>query len=112
MVRNRHYVRTDGMLASYYPDFIIKIADQIFVVETKSEKDATGDSNVQAKRRSALDWLAKINELQPDDRMNSDWQYALLDDTTFYTLHKQNANISEILGRYVLTKNVIEGRLF
>jgi type III restriction enzyme len=54
------YIRADGMLSSYYPDFMVKIADRIFVVETKSAKDATGDQNVQAKRRGALDWIAII----------------------------------------------------
>jgi type III restriction enzyme len=105
------YIRTDGMLSSYYPDFIVKIFDSVFVVETKAQKDVSSE-NVQAKRRGALDWITKINELKPDDRMNATWHYVLLDDTTFYTLHSQNGTISNILGRYVLTINKIEGRLF
>jgi type III restriction enzyme len=105
------YVRSDGMLSSYFPDFMIKTADTIYLVETKAEKDIS-NINVQAKQRSALDWVAKINELQPDHRMNAFWKYVLLDDTTFYTLQAQNASVNEILEKYVLIRNVIEGRLF
>jgi len=105
------YVRSDGMLSSYFPDFMIKTADTVYLVETKAEKDIS-NINVQAKQRSALDWVAKINELQSDHRMNVVWKYVLLDDTTFYTLQTQNVSISDILEKYVLVRNVIEGRLF
>jgi len=104
------YVRNDGMLSSYFPDFIVKTKDTVYLVETKAEKDVS-NVNVQAKRRSALDWVAKINELQPDNRMNAIWKYVLLNDTTFYTLHGQNASIKDILNGYVLNINKIEGRL-
>ena len=105
------YVRSDGMLSSYFPDFMIKTTDTVYLVETKAEKDIS-NINVQAKQRSALDWVAKINELHPDHRMNAVWKYVLLDDTTFYTLQAQNASVSEILEKYILIRNVIEGRLF
>ena len=105
------YVRSDGMLSSYFPDFMVKTADAVYLVETKAEKDIS-NINVQAKQRSAFDWVAKINELHPDHRMNAVWKYVLLDDTTFYTLRGQNASVNEILEKYVLIRNVIEGRLF
>jgi len=84
---------------------------KLFYAPTKAEKDIS-NVNVQAKHRSALDWVAKINELQPDHRMNVVWKYVLLDDTTFYTLQTQNVSVSEILEKYILVRNVIEGRLF
>ena len=99
------------MLSSYFPDFMIKTADTVYLVEAKAEKDIS-NINVKAKHRSALDWVTKINELQPENRMNAAWKYVLLDDTTFYTLQGQNASISEILGKYVLIRGVVEGRLF
>ena len=33
------YIRDDGLLAQYYPDFLVKIKDKIYLVETKAEKD-------------------------------------------------------------------------
>ena len=105
------YVRTDGMLSSYYPDFMVKLGERLFVVETKSAKDAVGDPNVQAKRRAAAAWAAKINELKVEDRMEATWHYVLLDDTTFYTLHEQGASIRDICMRYTLTEKAINSEL-
>ncbi|GHU29051.1 hypothetical protein FACS1894152_7270 [Bacilli bacterium] len=105
------YIRTDGMLSSYLPDFMVRIKNTMYMVETKSEKDID-NPNVQAKWRGALNWIEKINKLQPEQRDNMKWAYVLLDDKTFYTLHSQNATMQEILERYVLTKPKIDGTLF
>jgi type III restriction enzyme len=104
------YVRSDGMLASYFPDFILKCGDNIYIVETKAEKD-TNNENVQAKKRSAVDWVNKINELAEKDRMNSTWRYVLLSDANFYTLHQQNASIKYMLDYSILTRNRVAGKL-
>ncbi|MCL2284703.1 MAG: hypothetical protein FWC26_15415 [Fibromonadales bacterium] len=95
-----YYIRQDGMLAPYYPDFMLKIGDEIFVVETKGKESGT------------LDWIKRINELKPDDRMNTEWSYVLLTDSDFYRHKKQNANIKEILDICKLTRNISEGVLF
>ncbi|MDR1940966.1 MAG: DEAD/DEAH box helicase family protein [Endomicrobium sp.] len=105
------YVRTDGMLASYYPDFMVKIESDIYVAETKSEKDAAGDLNVLQKQKGALEWIAKINELKAQDRNNSVWHYVLIDDKTFYALKSANASITDIFNRCLLTNARIESRL-
>jgi type III restriction enzyme len=105
-----HYVRADGMLASYYPDFMVKTADKMFVVETKSEQQMD-NTNVQAKRQSAIEWVSKINELEPDNRMNANWNYVLLSDTTFYVQKSRNATMSDILEGYVLQQSKLQGEL-
>jgi type III restriction enzyme len=105
-----HYVRTDGMLASYFPDFMVKTTDNVYIVETKAEQQID-NANVQAKLRSAVEWTEKINGLNPADRMNASWHYILLDDTTFYILHSQKASMKEILNRYILTINKLNGKL-
>lgn len=71
-----NYIRSDGILSSYYPDFIIKISEHIYLVETKAQKDIK-DENVLQKKQSALDWLKKINELKPQDRDDCQWSYVL-----------------------------------
>lgn len=112
---NRHlfakcqYLQLNGMLSSYYPDFMVKIEDNIYVVETKSEKDATGDLNVKQKKRGALHWVEKINELRPEDRMRAEWSYVLLSDASFYALHGKGASIKNILDIYALTEGGVEG---
>lgn len=98
------YLRTDGMLSSYYPDFLVKCGDEIFVVETKSDAASANDANVLQKHRGALDWTAQINALSGKDRMNAEWKYALLDETTFYGWKRNGATIREILSFAALKK--------
>lgn len=105
------YLRTDGMLSSYYPDFLVKCGDEIFVVETKSDKDAANDANVKKKQLGALDWVEKINALPEEDRMNAEWKYVLLNETTFYGWINKGASINEILSFSELKKNKITGLL-
>lgn len=106
-----HYIRQDGMLANYYPDFMLKIGYEIFVVETKG-KDRANNTDTKSKERGALDWIKRINELKPEDRMCAEWFYVLLTDTDFYRYTKQNASIKDILDTCKLTRNISEGVLF
>jgi type III restriction enzyme len=46
------YVRSDGMLASYCPDFMVKMGGELFVVETKAQKELK-DANVKQKQGRA-----------------------------------------------------------
>ncbi len=105
------YIRTDGLLSSYYPDFIIKTEENIYFVETKAQKDID-NANVKQKQKSALDWCKKVNELPSCERMNAFWNYSLLDDTTFYSMQSRGASTKEILEYCKLTNGKIEGKLF
>ena len=105
------YIRTDGLLSSYYPDFLVKFDNDVYYVETKAEKDLD-NANVKQKQKSALDWCKKINELEPHNRMNSIWHYSLLDDNTFYSMLNRGASIKNMLDYCKLTNGKIEGKLF
>ena len=105
------YIRTDGLLSSYYPDFMVKIDSNIYLVETKAEKDVNQE-NVKQKQKGALDWCKKINELFDGDRMNSSWSYSILDDTTFYSMKNRGASVKDLLEYCKLTNGKIEGKLF
>lgn len=105
------YIRTDGLLSSYYPDFIVKIDNDVYLVETKAEKDVNQE-NVKQKQKGALDWCKKINELPDSDRMNSTWHYSILDDTTFYSMTNRGASVKDLLEYCKLTNGKIEGKLF
>ena len=105
------YIRSDGLLSSYCPDFILKINDNVYLVETKAQKDLE-QINVKQKQKSAIDWCKKINELNQNDRMNSIWNYSIVDDNTFYMMKSKGASIEDILEYCKLTNNKIEGKLF
>ena len=104
------YIRDDGLLAHYYPDFIVKVQDKIFIVETKAEKDLE-NKNVQSKQLATIDWINKINELQPDDRMNCVWSYVLLGEKTFYGFSEKGGDILDILQYAELNKSKIKGTM-
>lgn len=104
------YVREDGMLAHYFPDFMVRIGNRMYVVETKSEKDLSS-VNVRQKRLAMLDWIAKINELDSQHRVDCTWQYVLLGEKTFYGMRDQGASTEEILNYARLSKAKVEGKL-
>ena len=99
------------MLASYYPDFMLKLGNNIYIVETKGN-DKMSNPDVQSKQRGALDWIDKINELKPEDRMNCEWNYVLLSDTNFYAWKSKGASTSDILEMCKLSNAKIENKLF
>lgn len=105
------YIRTDGLLSSYYPDFILKISDKIYLVETKSEKDKD-NINVKQKQKSSISFCNKINELSPDNRMYATWYYSIVDDKTFYKMKDNGASTQDILLYCKLTNAKITGTLF
>lgn len=102
------YIREDGLLARYYPDFIVKIGDTIYIVETKSDKDKNSP-NVQRKRVATLDMLDKFNNLSPENRMYCEWKYVLLGENTFYTHSINGASIKEILEYSNVTEKTAKG---
>jgi type III restriction enzyme len=100
-----NYIRDDGMISRYFPDFMVKISDKVYLVETKAQKDMD-NINVCSKEKSTIDWLKKINELKPDDRMNCRWEYALVSDSMFYQFKNNGASISDILEYAKLTRPI------
>ena len=89
------YIRTDGLLSSYYPDFMICTKENIYIVETKGD-DKKDDPNVQRKQRATIEWCEKVNALNPDQRMNREWIYVLLSEGVFYSYKDTGATIDDI----------------
>ena len=55
------YVKTDGDIANYYPDFIVKLADgRVIVVETKGREDV----DAAPKMRRLRQWCENVNSVQ------------------------------------------------
>ena len=104
------YIRHDGLLARYYPDFIVKISNDIYVVETKADKDLRSE-NVRSKQIATWSELDKINELKGQDRMDAKWNYVLLGETTFDDYYSRGASIKEILDLSIMTEAKAKGTL-
>jgi hypothetical protein len=105
------YLRTDGLLASYHPDFIVRTADNIYIIETKGD-DKVRDMNVLQKKMASMEWCKKINRLDEDARMDREWTYVLLSETTFYSLSANGATLEDICELNKVSFSEASGRLF
>lgn len=105
------YVREDGLLASYSPDFLVKTKEEIYIVETKAQSNLS-QGNVKQKQRATLDFVERVNRLKPEDRMEKEWNYALLGENTFYSLKERGATPTEIFEYAKLRKDEVTGFLF
>lgn len=52
------YVRKDGLMATYHPDFIVATADKVYLLETKGD-DKVDDVNVRQKQTATVEWIKK-----------------------------------------------------
>lgn len=90
------YVKEDGLPAFYSPDFLVRAADKIYLVETKAQAQLA-HPNVQRKRRAAVAWCKRINALELEQRQKCEWTYVLLGESVFYDWRNKEASLTEIL---------------
>lgn len=106
-----NYIRNDGMIARYFPDFMVKLGNEIYLVETKAQKDMD-NANVLSKKKAAVEWAKKINELNLTERMGCTWSYALVGQELFEQFKTNGASARDILGFTKLKKSdTIVGQL-
>lgn len=105
------YIREDGLLASYHPDFMVCTENEITIVETKGE-DKIHDANVRRKQLAILEWCRKNNRLPTDARMNREWNYMLLGENDFYTWSGNGATFNDIARLTRVSATELSGRLF
>ncbi len=100
---NRHtfarlrYVKEDGLPAFYSPDFLVRTADAVYLVETKAQQQ-TAHPNVQRKLKAALAWCDRINALSPAQRNGPPWHYVLLAEDVVHEWQGKGARASELLS--------------
>ncbi|HWG10498.1 MAG TPA: DEAD/DEAH box helicase family protein [Rhodanobacteraceae bacterium] len=100
---NRHdfvrlrYVKDNGMPAFYFPDFLVRTADAIYLAETKAQ-DQTSHPNVLRKRKAAAAWCERINELPAELRGDLPWHYALVGESVFHDWYDKGARLGELLS--------------
>jgi type III restriction enzyme len=99
----RPYLKSDGMPAQYSPDFLVRTADRVYLVETKAQS-ALSDANVQRKKRSAVSWVNSVNKLEPSQRSDRTWHYALAGESALTSYRKNNGSASDFLATCVLAE--------
>ncbi|MCH5178572.1 MAG: DEAD/DEAH box helicase family protein [Prevotellaceae bacterium] len=114
---NRHsfaviyYIRHDGLMATYHPDFLVTTKDKIYLIETKGN-DKIDERNVRQKQRATIEWTRKINQLQPEQRMGREWEYVLLKEDDFYSLSANGATLVDICNINKVSMSSATGDLF
>ena len=98
-----YYIRVDGLLATYHPDFLVCTDTHIYIIETKGQEQVH-NKNVRQKQLATVEWCKKINQLRPSDRMNRTWEYILLGEIDFDSLKRNGATITEICELYKETQ--------
>jgi type III restriction enzyme len=93
----RPYLRADGMPAQYSPDFLVRTASDVYVVETKAQSNLL-DVNVQRKKRAALAWCEQINELEPGLRSERRWHYVLVGEKSVKEWRDAGESASSLLN--------------
>ena len=106
-----YYMRKDGLMATYHPDFIVATAEKVYLIETKGN-DKLFDKNVRQKQTAAVEWTRKINELRPEERMTREWEYVLISEDNFYGLSHNGATITDICERCKVSLSAATGELF
>lgn len=106
-----YYIRDDGMLATYHPDFIVKTKNHIYIIETKGN-DKINDKNVRSKQRATLQWLRRVNALPEGERMSRKWDYVLLSEDNFYSLSGSGASLEDICNHCRVSASSATGNLF
>ena len=90
------YVKDDGLPAFYSPDFLVRTAQAVYLVETKAQQQ-TIHPNVQRKLRAATAWCQRINDLPADLRAGLPWHYVLLAENVVYEWQGKGARLGELL---------------
>lgn len=106
-----YYIRTDGLMATYHPDFLVATKEKVYIVETKGN-DKVNDKNVRQKQSATIEWTRKINGLKPEERMNREWDYILLREDDFYSLSANGATITDICNLNRVSLSQVTGDLF
>jgi type III restriction enzyme len=91
------YVKADGLSAQYIPDFLVRTAEAIYLVETKAQEQV-GHPNVQRKLKAATTWCERINALDAELRGERQWHYALVGESLFHDWRSKGARLGELLA--------------
>ena len=106
-----YYIRADGLMSVYHPDFLVATSDKVYLVETKGN-DKINDKNVRQKQAATIEWVRKVNSLKPEERMNRYWEYVLLSEDNFYGLSANGATITDICNLNKVSLSQVTGDLF
>jgi len=115
---NISYRDKDGIKRDYFPDFVVKTKEKMYLVETKSEDEiqkAEGNEKalIALKAKAAISWCKTASKVVLENQPQ-EWEYFILSERTFKNNKQLSFNGIISLGKLdterLITGN--EGRLF
>ncbi|KKT93201.1 MAG: hypothetical protein UW94_C0008G0001, partial [Parcubacteria group bacterium GW2011_GWA2_45_14] len=107
-----------GIKRDYFPDFIIKTKDKMYIVETKAEDEmqkAEGNEKnlIVLKARAAVSWCKTASQVLLSNQPQK-WEYFMLSEKTFNENRQSGFDSLAGLGRLDLERLLFSeaGRLF
>ena len=92
------YVKIDGDIANYYPDFFVKLSDgRVIVAETKGLEDL----DVAPKMHRLRQWCEDVNDALPDDSFD----FVYVDEESFQTYRP--STFKQLLDGFAAYKQVL-----
>lgn len=104
------YLREDGLLAHYHPDFLVRCGERLFVVETKAQ-DQVSQANVRRKKIAAVRWTERVNQLPAELRSEATWHYCLLGEDAFTLASNRRETLADLLQHHALKTTDDSARL-
>ena len=115
---NISYRDKDGIKRDYFPDFIIKTKDKMYIVETKAEDEiqkAEGNEKnlIVLKARAAVSWCKTASQVSLPNQPQ-EWEYFMLSEKTFKENRQLGFDSLADLGRLDLSRLLLHeaGKLF
>lgn len=110
---NISYRDKDGIKRDYFPDFLIKTKDKMYVVETKAEDEmqkAEGNEKnlIVLKARAAVSWCKTASQVSLPDQPQ-EWEYFMLSEKTFNENRQLGFDALANLGRLDLERMLVSG---
>lgn len=90
------YIRADGVLGRYFVDFMAEGEREVYIIETKSQKDLRAEDVVR-KKRAAISYVEQVNAaLAP--RGQKLWRYVLVGEGSLHSIIARGGGIDDLVS--------------
>lgn len=90
------YIRADGVLGRYFVDFMAEGEREVYIIETKSQKDLRAEDVVR-KKRAAISYVEQVNAALAA-RGQKLWRYVLVGEGSLHSIIARGGGIDELVS--------------
>ena len=90
------YIRADGVLGRYFVDFMAEGEREVYIIETKSQKDMRAE-DVLRKKRAAISYVEQVNAALAA-RGQKLWRYVLVGENSLHSIIARGGGLSELVS--------------